>query len=536
MVQTNTVEQRVETEVTESTLSSVLPYASAYMLELLQYKNNGLSEQELILAVNDYKKELNIPQDLNADDIIIQILLMRRSAEAAKHCVEVLKSQKALTEISSSLELDAQYVSLLVNYYASLSCQNLFIKEYESLSSSFAPEQEKQNPEFAKIIDTLIDKAQKAETISAQTASENKEYLAALLKDKKITYSLYLDLCDVYCYPGSAEFKPAFEDLMKKLGDINDNPSLNAVLASKVMLYMITEEEAGSISNLDAAMPYRLLAEDLQVIAFKYLKVKSVQDAADTLEAVLKRLVCADNPVENLGLAVRVVTDARLETLQEAEAIAADNRNKILFMRKLSSYKFFGGYEDEITSAFFGTRSMEEIISLFNNILRELPCNSDITENADIGLKVLLKKLPMKDAVAQAAFRKENKSSYSADSLENEALNNYLGTKGREEVLSFFRDKLHPYSFWRNDETKHCYALNVILEELNGNTSTFWADTSLTMLEKAYPEESIDIIMEGLSSQKDLTLQDITEAYEKFYASSKNHKDAALRVVNMLQQ
>lgn len=63
---------------------------------------------------------------------------------------------------------------------------------------------------------------------------------------------------------------------------------------------------------------------------------------------------------------------------------------------------------------------------------------------------------------------------------------------------------MRSYSFWKDDGAKHCYALSIALEELNGNISSSWADTVLTLLEKGYPEESIEVIAEGLSSQKRL--------------------------------
>lgn len=537
MIDTETVQQQEQSvQESELTLKASLPFASPYMLELLEYKTTEPDLSKLALQAKEYKESLSIPQDLNADDLIIQILLFRQSADSAKRRVDVLKSQKALTEIASYLELDDSYLNLLINHYASVSNLNLFINDYPDITApALPPVTEEKNPEISKIINALIESAQQKEVSLSKIAADNREYITALHKDKKILSSLYLDLCDAYCTVGAEEFAPLFEEHLSVLAEVNDNPSLNASLACKVCLSILSISDAEEISALDKAMPYRLLEDDLQIIAFKYLKLKTVKDAADTLEAVLKRLSCADSPVENLGLAVRVVADARLETLQEAEAEAEHRRGKIFFMRKIAGYKFFSGYEDEITTLFYPDYSIEQVISSFNSVLRELPCNSDIYENSDIGIKVLLKKLPLKDAKEQSKYRKQNKSDYSADALENEAINGYLGTKNREDVLSAMRSKLHPYTFWRNDEDKHCYALNIVLEELNGNTSTFWADTSLVMLEKGYPEESIDIIMKGLSSTQDLTSDKIISAYEKFYASGNNHKDAAMRVVNMLQ-
>jgi len=531
MVQTEDAQQS-EAKILTPALTDVLPNASEYMLELLRCRSKNRTEKDLILSAEAYKKELSLTSDLNADDIIVRIMLQQQSADAAKRLVSAEKSRKALKDIACALELNDKDLNALLCNFASPACAELFCEKHKEQTASI---DEEQKEKFSKLIGKLLQRIEKSSSENERIFSENKEFISSLYRDKKLPARDCSDLAEYYCCDGAVELRPEFEKFFDKLQKENNNAALNYSLACKVMLYVLSQEDAESICGLDKAMPYRLLEEDLQVIAFKYLKLKSAKDAADTLDAVLKRLSCADSPIENLGLAVRVVCEANVESLHEAEEEASENRGKILFMRKLSSYKFFNGFEDELTSAFYGVNSIEEVISLFNHILRELPYNTDINENSDIGIKVLLKKLPMKDAAAQATFRKDNKSKYNSDALENEALNSYLGTKSRDEVLAAFKDRLNPYSFWRNDDTKHCYALNLALEEINGTTSTFWADTAFTMLEKGYPEDSVDTVMKGLALQKDLTREALLSAYEKFYSASKDHKDAAMRVVNMFQ-
>lgn len=516
-------------------LAQLFPQASQYMLETLSYTGTFDTVDSLKPLVEELKNKLEITSQ-PLDDLLISVILGAQSADAAVFKVKLYKSKKAVEEISSSLALDSKYKNLLLKHYANPCGGKFFIDEYNKRSSSFDDDFKKGSSEFSKIIDTLISKAEKEEKTLHDESQENARYLGALYKDKKIPYSLFNSLSEVYAAPSCLRaFKPAFESLLTDLGKINDNPSQNVFLACKVLLNIITGEEASSMADLAKALKYPLLHDDLQKIAFKYLKHKSAQEIAETFDAVLKRLPHIDDPVENLGLAVRVLCEAKEETMKNAEIVASEKKGKVLFMRKLAADKLFSGYEDQLTHRFYGRNNIEEITSMFNHILQELPANGDIYENSDIAMKVLVKKLPLKDAVAQASFRKENKSGSTVYILENEAFGSYLGIKSKEEVFSFFRDKLSTYDFWKQDEDKHCYALSVMVDELNGNTSAFLSDLAMHMLEKGYHEEAIEIITKGLASQDTLDRDTIISAYDKFFTGSNDLKDAARRVVNMFQ-
>lgn len=517
-------------------LEEIFPKASPYLLETLYYTGTYETVEDISAAVCSLKEQLEITEDTNSDDLLIKIMLLWQSAEAAKHKVSVLKSRSALNDISSALVLDDQYKNLLLNNYASEVSEKLFLEECSNLSSSFSVDElKKENPEFAKIIDTLIDTAQKSEPQNIVTARNNADYINNLLKEKKIPQSIAADLLDIYSIAGASDFKYGYDAIFEDLDDISEGSLHNSILAAKVMLCVITAQEAKEMAQLVKALPYSILPEDLQNIALKYLKLKTKEEISATFDAVLKRLPYASDQLENLSLAVRVITDARRQTLESAERAAASRRDKIFFMRQLSSNKFFSGYEDQLTAQFYGHSGIDEITSLFSHILSGLPNSGDINENADIGIKVLLRKLPVKDAMSQAIYRKENKLHYSSDLLEKEALGSYLGTKGKEEVLSFLRAKLNAYDFWKNDGAKHCYALSMLVGELNGNISSAVSDLALTMLEKEIPEESIEFISKDLGTGKEVNKESIISAYEKFYILSGNHKDAAKRVINMLQ-
>jgi len=287
-------------------------------------------------------------------------------------------------------------------------------------------------------------------------------------------------------------------------------------------------------AELAKAIKYPLLEDDLQAIAAKYSPIKTPAQTAEIFNAILHALPYLDDTVENLGLAVRVITDGRAQALKDAQETALARKNKTLFMRKLCADKFFADYADELTNKFFGENTIDEISSMFHRILKDLPHISDIYENADIAVKVLLKKLPVQDALNQAVFQKQNKTAASPNvaALEQEAFQSYLGVKSKEEVLSFFKARLAPFNFWLQDESKHCYALTILVGELNGRISPAAADLALSLLEAGCPEDSIETITAACPGSSN---EDILAAYQKFYAASKDHQDAARRVVNMLQ-
>lgn len=520
----------------EEAVLAILPKAGRLEAGLLALAyNNEKKISSLKKTVEDIRRDILLPEGIDGDYIIAKILLNDISLKAGQARVEILLSARAVSELCSKLALDQKYYKLLLNAYGSLSSGTNFIKRWGELSASFEGEVDFNSKEASKIVDSMLAEAEKLDARSAEVIEENTNYLKSLAKGKKISSRSLNALSDFYSRPCGKPLKPAFEETLGKIYKANGDFSQAYEFAARVLLLKMTAEEAAGAANLAKEIKYNILPDDLQLLAFKYLKFKTPKEIAETLDAVLKRLPYADYPEENLFLAFKVMTDPSSETLVQAERSASYNRGKKLFLRSVSGNKCFSGYEDQITAAFYGKTDKDGVEERFVSILRNLPHNKDIYENADIGVKVLLGKLPEADAENQALFRKENKALYSAGSLESEAVERYLGTKDRREVLAFLRERLADYNFWKSDESKYGYALSLLVGELNGNITAFAASLGLDMLQKGWPEQSADMTIKALPVNSNFTKQSIISAYDKFYKVSNSHEDAAKRVANMLQ-
>ena len=520
----------------ELSVDNMLPQAgfpeSGLLALLLKNEQDAVA---MAKSIEEIKCDIALPEGINGDYIIAKVLLNEISLNAAKTRVEVLVSAGAVAELCGKLALDCKYFKLLLNTYASPASSNTFLKKWGELSASFETEVDFNSSEAPKIIDAMIEEASKLEEISPAIIEENLAFIKELCKNKKLEISSSNSLNMYYSRPCCRELKPVFEGVLCVIKAANADFALAEEFAARVILMQLTAEEAASAAALAKEIKYNILPDDLQLLTFKYLKVKTPNEIADTLETILKRLPYADYPEENLSLAFKVMTQASGEMLETAEKEAVYNKKKKEFLRSFASNKYFSGYEDEITARFYGNADKEGVEEQFIFLLRNLPHNKDIYENADIAVKVLLGRLPESDAENQARFRKENKVGYAVGSLETEAVESYLGTKDKEEVLEFFRQKLLKYDFWKKDQSVHAYALSLLVGELNGNISAFAVSLGLDMLQKNCPEESVEITIKALPLQTNFTKESIISAYEKFYSLSSDHTDAAKRVANMLQ-
>lgn len=520
----------------EETISHMLPRAGGLEIALLAMRfPDGKKLSAVGKAVEDIRRDILLPEGIDGDDIIAKVLLNEISLKAGQARVEILLSADAVSELCSKLALDAKYYKLLLNAYASPACEKNFIKKWGEFSASFEGEVDFNSKEASKIVDAMLAEAEKMQEQSPSVIAENANYLKGLAHSKKIYPATINALSDYYTQPCCKAIKPVFEAALQEIEKANGDFCHAYEFAARILLLEMTSDEAACAAHLAKEIKYNILPEDLQLLAFKYLKLKTPKEIAETLDAVLKRLPYADYPEENLALALKVMAYASNDTLLAAEREASYSRGKKLFLRSLSGNKYFNGYEDLITSAFYGKADKDEVEERFISILRNLPHNKDIYENADIGVKVLLGKIAEADGETQALFRKENKVLYSAGSLESEAVEQYLGTKDRGEVLEFLRERLADYDFWKNDESKYGYALSLLVGELNGNLTGFAASLGLDMLQKGWPEQSVDATIKALPLNSNFTKQSIISAYEKFYKVSNDHEDAAKRVSNMLQ-
>lgn len=510
----------------ERNLSLLLPKATPTAIRWLALTKNNINQIKEDIA--SLKKKLSLDESFQADNILADVLLGFTSIEAAKYKIKVLKSRRALAEICQTLFLDDFYAGLLLKTYASLFSKTLFLDACDKINPDF--EFKKESPAMSKIIDILLEHAKKQEGSFLRTLPEEKAFLTKLLEEKIINKSSFLDLSDLFFNQNSVSLKTKWTKLFTELKTIYDNKTLNCELCINALKGNITPKEAVEITNLAVVLNMPILSSDLQSLYLKYGSVKTPQEILITLQTLLKRFDYVHSPVENLPLALKVMLEATEKNLKYAEDKASFNKGKILFLRALCANKFFAPFARELTLRFYGRISAQDLSLILQKITSRL-AGGTCKENAEIGLKVLLGKLTFKEASAQANFLFDKRKNMFSNAFEQEALNSYLGTKNKEEVLSFFHTTLSQYDFWQKDNSKYCFALTILISQLNGTISEEWGKTSLKLLQEEAPETSVENILKELSKNPISTFE-IINSYRDFYSQTSSHKEAALRVVN----
>ena len=497
--------------------------AAIKWLALTKHSINNLREE-----ISFLKTKLPLNDNLQADNILADILLGFTSLEAAKRKIELLKSRQALGEICQNLVLDEDYTRLLFKTYASPLSKTLFTEACDKLNPDF--ELKKDSAVLSKIIDTLLDEAKKQEDFFQTTVEEEKLFLKDLLNKKQIDKASFLDLSDLFFNQNSLSLKQEWTKISNELKTIYNDTTVDTELTLRVLKGNITFAQAKEIAKLASVLKLPILPSDLQSLYLKYGVVKTPQEILLTLQALLKKFDYIYSPLENLSLALKVMLEATQENLTQAETKASFNKGKILFLRSLCANKVFAPFAKELTLRFYGKISTQDLSLLLQNITSRL-AGGTCKENAEIGLKVLLGKLTFKEASSQAVFSFEKRKNQFSNSFEQEAFNSYLGTKTKEEVLNFFRTTLSQYDFWQKDNSKYCFALTALIAQLNGTLSEEWTLTTLKLLQEDAPETSVEMILKELAKQPISTFE-ILNSYRDFYAQTSSHKEAALRVIN----
>ena len=170
----------------------------------------------------------------------------------------------------------------------------------------------------------------------------------------------------------------------------------------------------------------------------------------------------------------------------------------------------------------------------FKSLLQSLPFIKSYKENADIGIKVLLGKIPFEAGYSQALYRKENCAKFGEDPLRVEALQNYTGSQSKEEVFEFFRTKLKPYTFYKNNGAAYCAALAYLIDDLNGKNPPQATTVALELFEQGLNEKQVEEILIKFLPKISLDVDALLTAYKRFYDIKHDREDAVARVLNML--
>ena len=493
-------------------IKDLLPQADNYLLEELIY-NTPLTEAELETEISKLKQELNLEE---AGNLVINILLGRQSRIAAKRKADVLKAQRILQNLALQAALDKDYFNLLLQAYGQVSSKVLI-----------------QDLEGVKTIDGLLEKLGEPRVVLKVKAEDNLKFLNTLYQDKKITLNTFRRLYKIYAFEGAPELKKDFNALVKEIETINPNFKDKEELAAKVFLAEVAKEELAPLLNLYKSFPHPLTVEDLETIYFKYNTLPEAE-VQKIFKAILARLPYREEPYENLALAVKILKEGRPEIFESSKEQAQIKQEKLAYMQELAKIPFFVGYQDELTLKFFGKKTLVELGLDFKTLLNNLPYEKSYKENTDIGLKIMLGKIPYKAGYAQALYRKENKAKLGEDPLRIEALQNYTGPQSKEQVLEFFRLKLKPYTFYKKDDVAYCAALAYLIDELNGKNPPQATTVALELFELGLTEKEVDEIVLKFLQKVSFDSEALLTAYKRFYEINHDREDAAARILNML--
>ncbi len=499
--------------ITLTKLKEMLPQANTYLLEELLY-NTAFSEEELTAEIEKIKTELALEE---AGNLIVNILLFRQSKTAAIKKAQVLKARKILQKLAAEAALDKDYYDLLFQVYGQITSKKLI-----------------QDLEGTPTVNSLLEGIGEPRVVLKVKAEGNFKFLNELHKNKKITLNTFRRLYKVYALEGAPEIKNNFNTVLAKIAELAPKLKNKEELAAKVLLAEISEEELAPMLALYNNFPHPLTVEDLEVVFFKYKHLPE-GEVQKIFQAILTSLPYKEEPYENLAFAIKILKEGKPEIFDNAKEQAAIKQEKLKYMQELAKVPFFVGYQDELTLKFFGKKTLTQLGLDFKELLNSLPYKESYKENTDIGLKIILGKLPFKDGVAQALYRRDNQGKLGEDPLRIEALQNYTGLQSKEDVLEFFRLKLKPYTFYKKDEAAYCAALAYLIDELNGKNPPKATVVALELFELGLTEKQVEEILTKFLEKVSFDGEALITAYKRFFEIKQDREDAVARIINMLE-
>ena len=451
-----------------SVIYSMLPeidndYAAKLVFVLEGKKTLSALQQDIA----DASAQLNSDSPL-ADTIIAKMLLDECSLPAALRQVRIYNNFTSITELCEALNIEPEDEKLLLSTYASFSSRKYFDKEFEEALEHVGISSQTDAERATQALLMLLESAKKIHEQSEPVLRKNKREIFRVADRHHIPAKLTEMLLRMYLQPCSIDFREEFDRLYQNLLQINMSKDLCACIVTRVMLCQITETNAAQIAEISQILGNLILEEDLLIIACRYLRTRTPQDIASTLEAVLKKLPFVDYPEENLSLAVRVLLDGTQDSFSSASQQASLRHDREILRRSLVRSALYDGFEYDLAQRYGGKKSFEQLDEDLHDLLKQLPFFRDPADNKEIACKMLLGDLSKEEAVKQATYTLELKEQTLSRGIAPEVMKNYLGNKSPEELSAYFEKELSAFTFWKNDREKYLLALRAMVGELNG--------------------------------------------------------------------
>ncbi|MDR0292427.1 MAG: hypothetical protein LBI01_06725 [Elusimicrobium sp.] len=487
-----------ETELLDAVITA-LPCAAPETARQIAAVYKGKTTPEKLAGRIKQIKENLIFNTSETDACAADLLLDKTTRAAALTRLRTAKNKEAVEKFRAALHFGARTKETLVSFYASPAAEMFFDAEIAAVLTSPADQETSYNA-----IKTLEDKAENLRT--RNKAQNNLEDIKTYTLKYGFPMHAVLTLGGIFNNAGARSFKEYFDGVFSKLQNIADNEKLNVFLTLKTLTGFLTEEDAAAFAALAKAIPYPLHETDIFTLGCRYMPAKTPAETAATLEAVLMRLPFMEIKEENLGMAVKVLTEASAEYLESTTAAAQKNKDLAQFRKALSKYDFFENFSYDIAKKYAGAATAREVVEKFENILKKFIFCSGKSENNDLACKVLLGKITEEEALTQAAYRRDLKAKSLTKGLAPEVLKKYLGTMPPDEIMRFFEKHILKYSFWKTDGAKHLYALEALVAELNGTSSAEISRFVFNALEEGYELSAVSGLLETITPKEKLKI------------------------------
>ena len=498
-----------------NTIYTMLPgIDNDYAAKLVYTLEDKKNLEELQQDIADLAAQLNSDSPMT-DTLIAKMLLDECTLAAALKQLRIYNNSTSISELCAALEIPAKDTGKLLEVYASFSSHHFFDEAFEKAIAQVEGETLTDEEKARQALANLLTQADEICAHDKETISANRTAIFTLADTHHFSVKLTAELELLYSQPASISFQPAFEQLLAQLIQHNEQENLCAALAARVMLYQITANDAQAIAVTSKLLNNELLEEDLLVIACRYLKAKTPQDIVDAFNAVLKKLPYANNPEENLGLAVRVLLDGTPASLQRAIEQATSSRNKELLRQALAKNTLYDGYEYELAQRYGETKSFEQLNQETHALLNSLPYCTKEDENKELACKVLLGAITLDEAKSQASYMQNVNAHAITQGLAPNVLKHYLGTQPAPALTEFLHKSLEPYIFWKSNREKHLFALETLVEELNGTYDRQISTFVLDMLERGSSIDTLNDLLHKIRESKFSTheLQELLNSY-----------------------
>lgn len=459
------MQTQAETLTVAEVLDSGLPSASREQRARLGQSFRDIPAAKLKEEIQKIKLLIGADAAASSDGAAADVLLDKTTIRAARRNLRIEKNRASINKFKEVLGLKEADAEFLVFVYASKASETFFD---EALSQVLLAEPLKGKEDFEKALEAITVLKEQSPALKENNYVRNKQEITETSEKHFIPLALTKELLSLYLQPYAPAFAPRFNKVLEEVCACNPGGAGNAALAARACAGIITAEDACEMAAVAREIKYNLLDADLNVLCCRYMRARTPAEIAETFRAVLKRLPFIYTEAENLELAVGVMLDGTKSALDYAEASAAKRKEKELFRRALAKQEFFGLFARDIAHKFFGVKNTQQLTEMFESELSRLPYCSEVKENWDLACKRVLDILPAEEALSQAEYRRDLQARTLTEGYAPEVLKKYLGTQPPQEIISFFSESLEKYSFWRKDKQKHIFALEALVDELNG--------------------------------------------------------------------